>query len=277
MNWINWFKHIWKLSFGHKSYYFFGHFAAWKSLNPLYYITKSDQGLLQNLPFWVIWKKLERVIYHIYATHGAFCHFGNWQSQFSFNLLCWKEYKGICHKFPFCIIKIKYNHTDWKVNNDSIFIFGLAVYFTPLFRSKLLLSTSSKRTSLWQFCLHVWNSVKTCASVCVCVSAGMGRGMILSQAHCAGSVSMALTHIHHHHISSSFLSLTQTLRNAAALLCTRMFHFSPDSKQPTYKLSAENMYEYLCACLFIVPVGELGFLFCNCNNVKNNPTCLLTT
>ncbi len=168
MNWINWFKHIWKLSFGHKSYYFCGHFAAWKSLNPFYYITKSDQGLLQNLPFWVIWKKLERVIYHIYATHGAFCHFGNWQSQFSFNLLCWKEYKGICQKFPFCIIKIKYNHTDWKVNNDSIFIFGLAVYFTPLFHSKLLLSTSSKCTSLWQFCLHVWNSVKTCASVCVC-------------------------------------------------------------------------------------------------------------
>lgn len=35
----------------------------------------------------------------------------------------------VCQKLNFCIIKIKYNHTDWKVNNDRIFIFGLTVLF----------------------------------------------------------------------------------------------------------------------------------------------------
>lgn len=93
----------------------------------------------------------------------------------------------------------------------------------------------------------------------VCVSAGMGRGMILSQAHCAGSVSMALTHIHHHHISSSSLSLTQTLHNAAALLCARMFHFHPDSKQP-YKVSAENMHLNKYMHVFLCASGWAGLI-----------------
>lgn len=107
------------------------------------------------------------------------------------------------------------------------------------------------------FLACVWNSVQACASVCACVSEyGTDRGMILtvSQAQCSGSVSMALAHIHRHHISSFFLSLTQTLHNTAALLCTQAFHFHSDSKLPTYKVSAQNMPDmhvntYVHACL----------------------------
>lgn len=67
--------------------------------------------------------------------------------------------------------------------------------------------------------------------VCMCVPYGR-RDDAVFQSHCAGSVSTALTHIHQLHINSSLLSLTQTLRNVAVLLCSRMFHFSLGVKQP---------------------------------------------
>lgn len=167
------------------------------------------------------------------------------------------------------------------VNNDRHFISGQTISLN----SPALLYLSSKHTSLCQFFLNVFETVCRHVLLSVRVSEwGTGRRMILtvSQAHCAGSVSMALTHIHRHHISSFFLSLTQTLRNTAALLCTRAFHLHSDSKLPTYKVSAQNMldmhentYVHVCLCAS----GWAGHIVLHRKNVtaSKNPTCLFTT